>query len=626
MDAGARCMLEPLYALGMIIVVGVGAQWLAWRVRLPSILLLLLAGIAIGPISSLLTPSGEPALDPDALFGNVLMPFVSFAVGLILYEGGLTLDLREIRNVRRVVTSLVTVGALVTWMLATLLAVFVLSLPWSLATLLGAILVVTGPTVIGPLLSHVRPRGSVGAILKWEGIVIDPIGASLAVLVFEGIAITIEVGDAASTAAEVAAGLAKTIVAGTFFGLLGALVLRECIKRFWAPDHLQNPISLLLVVAAFAGSNAVQHESGLLAVTLMGVLLANQRQADVKHIIDFKENLRVLLLSTLFIILGARLELEMLTSIRLGELAFVALLIVLVRPASILLATCRSDITWTDRAFMSAMAPRGIVAAAVASVFALRLEQLEGFAHAQDAERLVPITFAVIIGTVAFYGFAAPIVAKRLSVSDQNPQGVLLVGAQRWVRELAMVLHKRGVRVLLVDANRQNINEARLAGLPTYYGNVLADYALRELDLTGIGRVLAVTPNEEVNTLVAQRFERILDRSAIYQLPTGSEPAPKGSQGSAPAQGEQRRTLFSPEATFANLASRLGQGHVIKATRLTPEFNYKAYKTLYGTAALPMFILSEQGRISIIAAGAEIDPQPGQTIIALVDPESLFMR
>jgi len=617
-------MVEPLYALTLIIVLGVGAQWVAWRLRVPSILLLLLAGIAIGPVSSLLAPQGKPLLDPDALFGEILMPFVSLAVGLILYEGGLTLDLREIRNVRRVVTALVTIGAAVTWILATLLAHALLGLPWALATLLGAILIVTGPTVIGPLLSHVRPRGSIGAILRWEGIVIDPIGAILAVLVFEGIALTVEVGDATHTALEVTIGLARTIVAGTAFGLAGAWTLREMIRRYWAPDHLQNPISLLLVVAALSASNAVQHESGLLAVTLMGIVLANQRGADVKHIIEFKENLRVLLLAALFIMLGARLEPDMLRRIGLPELAFVAMLILLVRPAAIFLSTARAEVSRTDRLFMSAMAPRGIVAAAIASVFALRLEQLDGFAHAASAERLVPLTFAVIIGTVGFYGIVAPIVARRLGVADQNPQGILFVGAQRWVRELAMTLHKRGVRVLLVDANRANINQARLAGLPTYYGNVLADYALREIDLAGIGRVFAVTPNEETNTLVAQRFSRLLDRSAVYELASGSSP---GADRKTPQTGsEQRRILFAEDATFANLASRAGQGHVFKATRLTEEFEYDDYLTLYGTSAMPVVILSPAGRVTIVTAGTELNPEPGQTIVSLVDPESLFIR
>lgn len=615
-------MIEPLYGLSLVIVLGVAAQWIAWRLRLPSILLLLLGGMLIGPLATLVTSSGRPLLDPDSLFGEVLLPFVSLSVALILYEGGLTLEFREIRAVRGVVTALVTVGAAVTWVLAFLAARFVLGLSWELAFLFGAILVVTGPTVIGPLLAHIRPRGTVGPILKWEGIVIDPIGAVLAVLVYEAIAVMARVGDVGHALQEVAIDLGVTVFAGGALGFIAARLLMLVIKRYWVPDYLQNPISLLLVVAAFAISNAIQHESGLVAVTLMGIVLANQRSADIKHIIEFKENLRVLLLSGLFIVLGARLSIESIRSIGFEEIAFVAIMVLLVRPASIFAATVKSKLSMPEKLFLSGLAPRGIVAAAVASVFALRLEQLEGTDLAQEAGRLVPLTFTVIIGTVAIYGLGSPLLAKRLKVSDQNPQGILFIGAQPWVRELALTLKKRGVPVLLADSNRQNVAEARLAGLPTYYGNVLADYALREIDLTGIGRIFAMTPNDEVNSLAAQRFARLFDRSAIYKLATAK--AVRAAEDSGDS-GFHARTLFADDATFSSLASRMAKGHVIKSTRISGEFSFADYRTLYGTSATPLFLVSEGGRITTVTPETAIAPEPGQTIISLVDPEALFI-
>jgi NhaP-type Na+/H+ or K+/H+ antiporter len=611
-------LTSHLVAIALVVCMGVGAQWLAWRLKVPSILLLLGAGLALGPISRVLRADGKPLLDPDAMFGDILGPVVGLAVGLILYEGGLTLRLSEISKVRAVVRNLCTIGAFVTWVLAAIAARFLLGLPWDLCILMGAILTVTGPTVVGPMLAHIRPKGSTGPILRWEGIVVDPIGAILAVLVFE----VVSTADHIGAIGDVAQSLFVTVLVGGALGVGAACVLMEIIRRHLAPEFLQNPISLLLVVLAYTLSDMAQHESGLLATTVMGIVLANQKRADVRHILEFKENLRVLLISSLFIVLGARLQPESLRQIGiLGPTLFVLALIFLVRPACIFASTIASGLGWKEKVMLSSLAPRGIVAAAVASVFALELRRSAEYANPEQAALLVPLMFAVIIGTVLFYAVATGPIARAIGLSDRNPQGVVFIGAHAWARDIARAIADHGFRVVLIDANQDNIVASRMAGLPTYQGNVLGERTLDELDLTGIGHAIALTPNDEVNALASQRIGRTLGKNHTFQLARKG-----GSLAKDEVSRELRaRDLFDPRATFAFLASRFSTGSVVKATTLTSEFGYKEWRTLYGPRALVLFVELPGGKLQVVENNASLAPPSGSTIIALVDPEDLLL-
>lgn len=635
-------------ALAAILVLGIGAQWVAWRFRVPSILLLLATGFVTGPVARLVFGPETPwAIHPDAIFQDLLLPLVGLSVGLILYEGGLTLTLREIAGARRVVTLLVTVGALVTWVVAGLAARFILGLPPALAVLLGAILIVTGPTVIGPMLGHIRPAGSTGPILKWEGIVIDPIGVLMAVLAFEAILILMPATGAApdvlgAAARRIGEAVATTVVVGGGLGVAGAGLLIVLLRRFLIPDFLQNAFSLMLVVATFAVSNFVQAESGLLATVVMGVVLANQKQADVLHILEFKENLRVLLLSVLFIVLAARLELASLRALNPWAVsAFLAVLILVARPLGVFLSTIGSGLSWREKVFLAWMAPRGIVAAAGSSIFALALEN----AGVEGAGLITPYTFAVIVGTVTFYGLTAPWVGRRLGISDQNPQGLLILGASRWARQMARALVSRGVRVLLLDTNRANVRAARMDGLEAHYGNILDGGVIEELDLRGIGRALALTPNDEVNALAIQRLERYFDSAQLYVLPSRvivrpARVSPNKAVGamekplaSPPARQrtEKRATshhgrhLFSEDANYTLFEEKFESGWVVKATTLTPEFTFADYQRLYGPGTIILFVVTANKNVHMIASGRKPSPNPGDTIISLVNPDELLM-
>jgi len=595
-----------LIALALVIVLGAAAQWLAWRVRLPSILLLLLFGFVAGPIARIVAP--HYAIDPDHLFGGLLLPIVSLSVAVILFEGGLSLNFRELRGVGSVVRNLVTSGAAATWIVATAAAHYLVGLELRVAALVGAVLVVTGPTVVQPLLRYVRPCGPVGPILKWEGIVIDPIGALLALLVFE----VVVVGRSGDAPLYIALALLKTIGIGGGLGLFAAALLTLAIHRYWIPDSLHTSITLMLVVATFAAANFVQSESGLLAVTVMGIALANQRWADMRPIAEFKENLQVFLLAALFILLSARLHLEQIHRIGVETIAFVFVLVLIARPAAVVLSTLGTKVTRAERLFLMGMAPRGIVAAAVASIFALALEQA---GHPQ-ASVLVPVTFATIVGTVLIYGLAAPLLAGYLGLSDQNPQGVLIAGAVPLARAIAGALHKLGIRAILVDTNRANVAAARLAGLTAHSGSILGERVLDELDLSGIGRLLALTPSDEVNVLAVHRFARLFGRAEVYQLPPKTDA--RGRSGLD--KHLHGRWLFQADAVYARLDELHEHGAVIKSTRLTEAFDFRAFRAQNGADAVPLFIVTENQRLIVLATDQKTEPRPGQTLISLVPP------
>ena len=512
-----------LLGLSSILVLGVTAQWLAWRLKLPAILILLAFGLLAGPISQMI--GDRKLLDPDVIFGDLLYPVVSLSVAIVLFEGSLTLNITELREVGASVRNLVTIGALITWLVTTLAGGFVLHLPWRLALLLGAILSVTGPTVIGPLLRQIQPIGRVGPTLKWEGIVIDPIGAVLALLVFEAIFPGKPIEHVAFSTLFA---LVRTLLIGGVIGLAAAGILVLLLRKFWIADYLQNPVSLALVIAAFAGADLLQDESGLLAVTVMGIALANQKIAPYRHILEFKEALSVLLISSLFIVLGSRLQQTQLAALGWRTVLFVVALIVIARPLSVLVSTIGSTLERRERIFLALMA-RAAWWRRRCRRSLLRLNR----AGIEGSDRLVPITFAVIIVTVTLYGLLSPMIARRLGLARPGAAGFLIAGAHPLARMIARELRDQGEVVAVVDTNRANIAEARLQGITTYAMSVLSEELLEKIEGTGIRQLLALTPNEEVNSLAAVHFARVFGRSNVYQLETETrEPKAKENRPS----------------------------------------------------------------------------------------------
>ncbi len=615
---------EILIGVTAVIALGILAQWLAWRFKMPAILLLLLAGFAAGPLSGLLRDEGK-WLAPDMLLGDLLFPVVSLSVAIILFEGGLTLKLGEFKVVGRAVRNLVTLGVLVTWLICGTAAHYVLGFDWPLSLLLGAMLTVTGPTVIGPLLRQVRPAGSTGTVLKWEGILIDPVGAVLAVLVFEAIVAQISmhgIDDHGTRhlVIEIIQAIGFTLFDGLLIGGVAAAALIVLMKRYWVPDYLQSPVTLVLVVLAFSVSNHFREESGLLAVTVMGIVLANQKFAPIRHIIEFKENLRVLLISALFILLAARLPLNTIDQIGGEHLVFLLIVIFLARPLSVWLSTFNCGLTWQQRLFIGMIAPRGIVAAAIASVFAIKLGKIgDGYA---GADQLVPAMFLVIVGTITFCGLTATPLARLLKLSVLDPQGVLLIGAQAWAREIAQVLKQEGFDTMLIDTNRVNTRAGRMAGLDTVHGSVLNEHLEETLDLARFSKLIALTGNDEANALAAVHMTETFGRKEIYQLaPTTAE----GHVGKDSLQEDGHhlagRFLAHKDFHYRHASQRFTRGAEVKATKLTETFGWEQYQAHHAGRATPLFLVTNAGKLRVFTAHDPPKPSADNTVIALVDPE-----
>lgn len=596
---------EILISLTGIGVLGILCQWFAWWARLPAILFLLLAGIIIGPLTGL--------LHPDALFGEILFPLVSLSVAVILFEGSLTLRFDEIKGLGSVVRNLISIGALITWCITAVAAQYLLGFPAELAWLFGAVVVVTGPTVILPMLRTVRPNARIANILRWEGIVIDPLGALLAVLVFEFI-ISSQSGNAME---KVMLSFGSVVVSGTIIGFISAHALGVVLRHHLIPEYLRNVFSLILVFAVFTLSDVIEHESGLLAVTVMGITLANMKNTNIDDILDFKESLSLLLISGLFIILAARVEFYHFNQIGWPAVGVLAILMLVARPISVFISSIGSDLNFREKLLISWIGPRGIVAAAVASLFALRLEE----AGYPDAVFLVPLTFLIIIGTVVIQSGTSEFIAKLLGVREPSPTGALIIGAGNVARAIGKAIQESGFKVILTDSNWENTSLARMEGLPTYYGNPISEHAERHLELTGIGRMLAMSGRANLDTLASLRFKSDFGEKGIYELKTTREKIISDKHKiSSRHRGYQ---LFGEEITHGVLASWLRNGAEIRSTQLSDEFGFEAYMAKYDGKIIPLFAIDNKKRLQFFVIDGKMKPESGWMIISLIQPGEL---
>lgn len=657
MDSIANFIHENQYMIYLICVpvLGISAQWLAWRLRLPSILLLLGFGILLGQaitpadvIENLpriedslsqghispeqqgegLIPAvhqdGSPYVSEppthlrvDAIDVNaLLLPLVSFCVAIILFEGGLTLRFSELKEAGSATIRLCTIGAGVTWILSSIAVFYIAGFEnWELSALTGAFMVVTGPTVVIPLLRHIHPSKKMGSIAKWEGIIIDPIGAVLAVLVFEFIR-NYEQGD---SFLGVVMALLVTVVTGLVIAYCSSKLLLLFTRKYWIPDYLHGVVFLAVALGTFGVSNLIQHESGLLTVTVLGILLVNQKEVSIHHIIEFKEHLGVFLISSLFIVLGSNFDLAQIPEVGWQGLGFLVVMIIFVRPASVFLSTIKSDLSFKEKIFLSFLAPRGIVAAAVASVFALELGHVGGMDQA-IVDKIVPLTFILIVGTVAVYGLGAAPLARLLGLSETNPQGILFAGADQWVRDLAVALQQTGHNVLMLDTSFNNWSQCRMVGIPAECASVLSDYVQEELDLSGIGRVMAVTPNDEVNALTMQEFSSIFGRQNIYRMPPWDYKKGRRSSEGGHAAG---RWICHPRVTHNLMRQQVRDGGTFKVTRISDEFTYEQFIERNGMNCILFFTVDTNDNLNINTTENPLKVKAGDTIVAFVPGSEL---
>ena len=596
---------------------GIIAQWLSWRFKIPSILLLLIFGFLAGPVTGL--------LNPDELLGGLLYPFLSLAVGIILFESGLRFNLSDLKASDSAVLHLITIGAILTCVMISAAAYYVVGLDWGMSILLGTILMVTGPSVLVPLLRHVRSTGRVGVIAKWEGTMLDPIGAVLSVLVLETVIFLnepivegLEVSSLGEAIYHAIVGLCLIIFVSLGVSVLSAGLLVLLFKRRLIPEHLKGAVALMVVVGVFAVTEMLRQESGLLATGLLatlflGIIIANQPYVAARRVFLFKEEFRVLVYAVVFILFSARMDIAELNVINQQALIFLVLLMLVIRPVSVLFSSIGARLNWREVAFLSWLGPKGLVAASLVALFSFRLAEV----FPESDVGLVPIVFLVIIGTVAISGLTATPLAQTLKLAERNPQGTLFIGAQSWVRRMAKVIQEQGYKVMLVDSDPRNIAHAEQAGLDARLTHVLTREMVDELELGEYGRMLVLTPNEEINTLATLNFHDFFDASEIYQLPVRNLAEPSGVDDNT--QHLQGRHLFDEEVTYSSLNSRFISGASIKTGKLTEDFTFDDFKMRYGDNAIPLFLMRNNNDLHVFIADDPVVPEPGETLIALIN-------
>ena len=596
-------MEQQAIVIATIGVLGIGAQWVAWRTGKPAIVLMLAAGFIAGPILGF--------IDPEVAFGDLLEPMVAIGVALILFEGGLSLDFRELRHAGEGVWRLVIFGVPIGWILGTLAAHFVGQLVWPVAILFGGILVVTGPTVVMPLLrqSSIKPRPA--AILKWEAIVNDPIGALCAVVAYEYFRMTAERPEA--TLVDVVPPMIIAVILSGLIGYAAARFIAWSFPRGAVPEYLKVPVLLTVVVGVFVLCNLIEHEAGLMAVTVMGIALANMNVSSLRSIHPFKQNIAVLLVSGIFIVLSASLDFEQLSALNWYIVAFLVAVLFLVRPATILLSLLGSSLPWNERLLLAWIAPRGIVLVAISGLFALRMNEL-GYA---DGNILIGLSFGVVVTTIVAHGFTIDIVARWLGVKGNSRPGLLIVGATPWTIMLAQEMEKLKTPVMVVDSSWQRLAPARQAGLPYYHGEILNEATEHNLDLTSFQTLVAATDNEAYNTLVCNEFAYEIGRDSVYQLGEAEE----GSNRHALPHTLRGRALFESGFGVSDVNLRSQQGWVLRKTKLTEEFAFDDALEILPDEAHLLLLLRENGRMRFFTHAARPEPRAGDTMITFSPPE-----
>jgi NhaP-type Na+/H+ or K+/H+ antiporter len=582
--------------LAGIIIAGILAQWIAWRFKIPAILPLILIGLLVGPVASeFLSEDGTKWIEPiwngkEGLFpGDALFYFVSLSISIILFEGGLTLKTNEIKNVGPVITKLITLGSLVTFFIAAITVHFIFNLSWEISFLFSALIIVTGPTVITPILRHIPLKKDVSAILKWEGILIDPIGALVAVLVFEFI--SVGTGEEFTKTAFIEFG--KIVLFGSSFGFTFAHALNFSINRKWIPHYLLNVFALAAVLGVFVLSDSFAHESGLLAVVVMGMVLGNSKSTYLKELLYFKESLSILLISILFILLAANINIEDLLLIYHWKTAVLFVLVVfVVRPLAVFLSARKSRLKLNEKLFISWVGPRGIVAAGIASLFGSKLVK-SGVA---GAEYITPLVFTIVLGTVLLNATTARLFARIAGVFLKKSEGILIVGASKVSRLIASYLEKNNRHVVLIDSNHVNIEKAQKQGLDALNTNIYSDALTDNIELNDIGYLMALTGNADINKYAINKFRKHFGENGAFRLITEEE---MNDATNNPKEG-----LFSHTDDFELLTRTAKKYPVIHEIEIKDDTHFKNLieTTINDKDSIPLFVKDTNGELEIISS------------------------
>ena len=582
--------------LAGIIILGILAQWVAWKFKIPAILPLILIGLLVGPIAAeFLSSDGTKWIEPiwngdEGLFpGESLFYFVSLAISVILFEGGLTLKLSEIKNVGPVITKLITIGSAVTFFGAALAAHYVFLLSWQISYLFSALIIVTGPTVITPILRNIPMKKDISAVLKWEGILIDPIGALVAVLVFEFI--SVDAGGEFTKTALTEFG--KIVLFGSTFGFAFAHAMNFIINNKWVPHYLLNVFALAAVLGVFVLSDAFAHESGLLAVVVMGMVLGNSKSPYLKELLYFKESLSVLLISILFILLAANINVSDLMLIYDWKtVVLFAIIVFVIRPIGVFISTQGSSLKFNERIFISWVGPRGIVAAGIASLFGLKLAK-EGV---PGAEYITPLVFMIVLGTVLLNATTARLFARIIGVFLEKSEGVLIIGASKVSRLLAHYLVTNGRSVVLIDSNERSIKKAKDLGLTAINANIYSDNLMDDIELNNMGYLMALTINSDINKYAINKFRKQFGENGAFRLISKEE---MNDEEKCPKEG-----LFSKKDHFTMLSDVAKDHPSIQEIDLESREHYESLIEITNNDKdiIPLFIKDNDGELHIISS------------------------
>ena len=579
--------------LSGIIILGILAQWVAWKFKIPAILPLILVGLLVGPIAAeFLSEDGTKWIEPiwngsKGLFpGEALYYFVSLAISIILFEGGLTLKRDEIKNVGPVITKLITLGSTVTFLGAGIVAHFIFGLTWELSFLFSGLIIVTGPTVITPILRNIPLKKDVSTVLKWEGILIDPIGALVAVLVFEFISVG---GDGAFTKTALME-FGKILLFGTSFGFTFAHALMYAVNKKLVPHYLLNVVSLSAVLLVFVESEIFAHESGLLAVVVMGMVLGNGNLKNLKELLYFKESLSILLISILFILLSANINIEDLQLLyNWKTAALFALIVFVIRPLGVFLSTHNSNLKLNEKLFISWVGPRGIVAAGIASLFGSKLIK-QGVA---GAEYITPLVFMIVLGTVLLNATTARLFAKMVGVFLKSSNAILFLGASNPARLIAKYLTDAGKRVVLIDSNKSFIESAKKEGLEAFSTNIYDDDLTDNIELNDVGYLIAMTGSDAVNDFAITSLSNAFGEHGAYRLATSKEIRTNNS--------ENKEQFFSPKDDYINLSEAFRDNPKIYEVVIDSEEMYHTMLSkLFNELKSVLLFVKKSGKLYLI--------------------------
>lgn len=581
--------------LAGIIILGILAQWVAWKFKIPAILPLILIGLLVGPIAAeFFNENGSKWIEPvwngeKGLFpGEGLYYFVSLAISIILFEGGLTLRRGEIKNIGPVITKLITLGSSITFLGAGIAAHYVFNLGWELSFLFSGLIIVTGPTVITPILRNIPLKKDVSAVLKWEGILIDPIGALVAVLVFE----FISVGGGAGFTQTALLEFLKILLFGTTFGFTFAHALIFIINKKWVPHYLLNVVSLSTVLLVFVESELFAHESGLLAVVVMGMVLGNSKLKNLKEILYFKESLSVLLISILFILLAANMNFEELMLLyRWETILLFALIVFVIRPIAVFLSTHNSNLKINEKLFISWVGPRGIVAAGIASLFGSKLLK-QGVA---GAEYITPLVFMVVLGTVLLNATTARLFAKFIGVFLNRSNAIMIIGASDIARLIAQYLKKNNRRVVIIDSNAENVEKAKNDGLESFEVNVYDDELTDNIELNDVGYLIAMTGSDSINKYAIANFSSVFGEQGAYRLASSQEVITK--------EYEDEEQLFTIKDDYLNFMDVVREFPEIHETPINSieEYKNKIEKVYDELKSIPILVKNKANEILLIS-------------------------